>query len=257
MSDVKCRATNLVGEDCPIEKLTSSPRNARTHTPTQIAKIAASIKRFGFINPVLADASGRIVTGHGRVEAAKSLGFTRVPVLRIEHLSAAELRAYAIADNRLAEDAGWDRELLKLELGELALELPELDLTITGFEEPELDLILLGEDEGETPASRKPDAVPSSREGPVVSRPGDIWQLGPHQLLCGDARDSDQDRKVPQGRLGRYADAAVDQFQRFTGIEARHALTGRTFAQEAQYRAEEDARPDAAGAQNENTGGGQ
>jgi ParB-like nuclease family protein len=246
------RTTNLVGEDCPIEKLMPSSRNARTHTPKQIEKITESIKRFGFIGFVLADAARRIVAGHGRLEAAKMLGFTSVPVLRIEHLSNTELRAYAIADNRLAELSGWDSDLLKLELGELALELPELDLTITGFETPDLDLILLGNKENEMQAASKAGALPSSREVPVVSRPGDIWQLGPHRLLCGAPDDASA---VLEGRLARYADEAVKQFQRFTDIEARHALTGRTFAEEARHRAEEDGRRGAAATQDENTVG--
>jgi len=244
-------------EQCPVEELTTARRNARTHTASQIEKISASIERFGFNSPILVDGAGRVVAGHGRLKAAQRLGLKTVPVVRLEHLSPAELRAYALADNRLAELAGWNKTLLELELGELVLELPDLDLTITGFEKPELDLILPGEDEAKVPANPKPDAASSNREVPVVSRPGDIWHLGPHRLVCGDPSDCDYDRKVAQGRLGRYVDVAVDQFQRFTGLKARHAITGRTFAQEAQHRAEEDARAEAAQTQAENAGCGQ
>ena len=103
-------------EQVPVGQLKPYPNNARTHSPRQIKQIARSIERFGFVNPVLADANGQIIAGHGRVEAAKQLGLTSVPVLRIEHLSPAEIRAYTLADNRLAEKAGWDQEMLAIEL---------------------------------------------------------------------------------------------------------------------------------------------
>ena len=120
----------------------SSPtaNNARTHSPRQIKQIARSIERFGFVNPVLADANGQIIAGHGRVEAAKQLGLTSVPVLRIEHLSPAEIRAYTLADNRLAEKAGWDQEMLAIELQGL-IDL-DFEVELTGFEMGEIDIIL-------------------------------------------------------------------------------------------------------------------
>ncbi len=181
-------------ESIPTSSLRSSQRNARTHSPAQIAAIARSIERFGFLNPILADASGRVIAGHGRLEAAKSLGLQSVPVVRIEHLSEAEKRAYVIADNRLAELAGWDRDLLRLELGELSIEAPDLDLTLTGYETGEIDLIVAGPPE-EIAADSKADAVPVVDRGAVVSRPGDVWILGEHRLGCGDARNTaDLDR---------------------------------------------------------------
>src|SRR6476660_4633885 len=123
-----------------IDDLVPYQRNARTHSRRQIAQIAGSIKRFGFLNPVLIDGSNQIIAGHGRIAAAKKLGLTSVPTLRIEHLSEDERRAYVLADNRLAEKAGWDRELLAIELQHLT-EI-EFDTEIIGFETPEIDIIL-------------------------------------------------------------------------------------------------------------------
>lgn len=181
-------------ETVPVSALRPSPRNARTHSPAQIAKIVRSIERFGFVNPILADASGRVIAGHGRLEAAKALGLDTVPVVRIEHLTEAEKRAYVVADNHLAELAGWDQDLLRLELGELSIEAPELDLTLTGFEVGELDVILAGLSE-EIAADPKADAVPTVDRARGVSRRGDVWLLGEHRLGCGDARDpADLDR---------------------------------------------------------------
>ena len=119
-------------EQWPTAKLVPYARNARTHSPAQIKAIARSIERFGVLNPILADASGRVIAGPGRLDAAKTLGLHVVPVVRIEHLFEAEKRANVIADNRLAELAGWDRDLLRLELGALSIEAPDLDLTLTG-----------------------------------------------------------------------------------------------------------------------------
>src|SRR5215468_5044416 len=161
-------------------------RNPRTHTKKQIQQIAASIKEFGFISPVLIDGSDEIIAGHGRVEAAKFIGMSDVPTVRVDHLTPAQIRAYVIADNKLAENAGWDRELLTLELQELSVDL-NFDVTITGFETPEVDL-LIGELGEETPDEA--DQVPEiDRSVPAVSRAGDRWQIGNHVLLCGDALD--------------------------------------------------------------------
>ena len=125
-----------------LEALKPYPRNARTHSKKQIRQIAVSIETFGWTNPVLVDASGGIIAGHGRVEAAKRLGLAQVPTIRIEDLSEAEKRAYILADNKLAELAGWDVEILTLELqGLLALDI-DFDMTVTGFETPEIDLLI-------------------------------------------------------------------------------------------------------------------
>jgi len=168
------------------DQLKKRPRNPRTHTPKQIKRIVASIKEFGFISPVLIDGSDEIIAGHGRVEAAKLVGMSDVPTVRVDHLTPAQIRAYVIADNKLAENAGWDRELLTLELQELSVDL-NFDVTITGFETAEVDL-LIGELGEETPDEA--DQVPEiDRSVPAVSRAGDRWQIGNHVLLCGDALD--------------------------------------------------------------------
>ena len=158
-------------------------KNPRTHTRKQIQQIATSIKEFGFINPVLIDGSDGIIAGHGRVVAAKSIGMKDVPTVRVDHLSPTQIRAYVIADNKLAENAGWDRTLLALELQELSIEL-NFDITITGFEIGDAD-ILIGE---LTAASDEEDVVPEiDRSIPAVSQPGDLWRIGDHLLLCADA----------------------------------------------------------------------
>ena len=173
-------------EVVPVGQLRPYSRNARRHSKRQIAQIAASIEKFGFNNPVLIDEADHIMAGHGRVAAAKQLGLSEVPVLRLAHMSELEKRAFVIADNRLAEKAGWDRELLAIELGELAVLLTdEFDVTITGFETAEIDLLL--EDLGAEPD--RADKVPRVRAGPTASQTGDLWRLGRHRLICGDARE--------------------------------------------------------------------
>jgi DNA modification methylase len=163
-------------------------RNPRTHTAKQIKQIQASIKEFGFINPILIDASDGIIAGHGRVEAAKLVGMSDVPTVRVDHLTPAQIRAYVIADNKLAENAGWDRELLMLELQELSVEL-NFDVTVTGFETAEIDLII-GELTDVT--SDDADDLPEiDRSAPAVTRLGDCWRIGNHLLLCGDALKAD------------------------------------------------------------------
>ena len=160
--------------------------NARTHSRRQIKKIAASIERFGFVNPVLIDENNLIIAGHGRVAAAKLLGWAEVPTLRVEHLNQTEKRAYILADNRLAEEAGWDQEMLAIELQGLI----ELDFSIelAGFDTAEADFILDAHAEANAPDRNIDDEVPPIPDpGDAVTRPGDLWQLGPHRLLCADA----------------------------------------------------------------------
>src|SRR6516165_438471 len=127
-------------------RLKRRPRNPRTHTPKQVKQIAASIKEFGFITPVLIGGDGGIIAGHGRVEAAKLIGMSDVPTVRVDHLTPAQIRAYVIADNKLAENAGWDRGLLALELQELSV-LLNFDVTVTGFETAEIDLLISEQNE--------------------------------------------------------------------------------------------------------------
>lgn len=160
-----------------LDDLRPPGRETRKHPPAQIRKIARSIERFGFVMPILVDARGEIVAGVARVAAARQLGRTHVPAVRVEHLSEDEVRAYRIADNRLAEDADWDIEALRIELGELV----DLDFEIgdLGFEIAEIDLMF---DDGEADEPAVPDAPARP-----VTRPGDVWQIGPHRLVCGDA----------------------------------------------------------------------
>ena len=174
-------------EYTPMRELRSHPNNARTHSMKQIRQIAKSIQQFGFCNPVLVDDAKQIIAGHGRVEAAKLLGIDAVPTVRLSHLSAAEKRAYVLADNKLAEKAGWDRELLAIELQGL-IEL-DVDIELTGFEMAEIDLILDEAREASGDAGGPEDAVSEPSLDPAVSQTGDLWLLGSHRLLCGDARD--------------------------------------------------------------------
>ena len=173
-------------ESLPPDALKPNPRNARTHPKRQLEAIAASIRRFGFINPVLVDAEGVIIAGHGRVLAAKQLDLAQIPVLRIEHLSDADRRAYIIADNKLAQMAGWDRDVLAVELQHLI----EVDATlpeVIGFAAGEIDVLL---DEVGGGADPEDEAVPPVSEH-AVTRSGDLWELGGrHRVACGDARDA-------------------------------------------------------------------
>ena len=166
----------------PIGDLIPYARNARTHSEAQVALIAGSIREYGFTNPVLVDGTNGIIAGHGRVLAARKLGLGAVPVIELAHLSEAQKRAYILADNRLAEQAGWDRDLLALELGELR-EMA-VDLASLGFEAGELDALL-----NAGAADPREEDVPPLPAVPV-SRPGDLWILGPHRLICGDATDA-------------------------------------------------------------------
>jgi ParB-like chromosome segregation protein Spo0J len=169
-------------EHAPPSSLTPSPRNARTHSKAQIKQIAASIEEFGFTNPVLIDDANLILAGHGRVEAAKLLKLKDVPVVRIEYMSEAQKRAYVIADNQLALNAGWDDALLADELQALA-DLG-FDVELTGFDTGGIDKLIEGlgvdVDEGE-------EDIPEPDDGPSVTQPGDVWQIGDHRLICGDA----------------------------------------------------------------------
>lgn len=170
-----------------VGELSPYARNARTHSKKQIRQIARSIERFGFVNPVLIGDNGEIVAGHGRVEAAKLLGMTTVPTLALSHLDAQERQAYILADNKLAENAGWDRELLAIELQQL-IDL-DFDVELTGFAIAEIDLILEEAESSDSAGSDPADDVVPDAGGPMVSNPGDIWLMGKHRLICGDARD--------------------------------------------------------------------
>jgi DNA modification methylase len=179
---------NMEVEVMPIAGLKPYPRNARTHSRKQIRQIANSIERFGFTNPVLISDENEIVAGHGRVEAAKLLGYAAVPTVRLAHLNAAERRAYVIADNKLALNAGWDREVLAIELQGLID--TDFDVELTGFSLAEVDIVLEEAQESSVAASAGPeDALPPHGDASAaVSRPGDIWELGRHRVACGDSR---------------------------------------------------------------------
>jgi DNA modification methylase len=179
---------NLAIDYRPVEALIPYARNARTHSEAQVALIAGSIREYGFTNPVLVDGDNGIIAGHGRVMAARMLGLARVPVIELAHLTETQRRAYILADNKLAEQAGWDKALLALELGDL--QDMAVDLASLGFEVGELEALLRSGD-----ADPREEDIP---EAPVVpvSRPGDLWLLGHHRLICGDATDADTVAKV-------------------------------------------------------------
>lgn len=171
----------------PLEKrdpkdLLPYAQNSRTHSEYQIKQIADSIIEFGFTNPVLIDEKDEVIAGHGRIFAAMKLELPKVPVIVMSHLSPTQKKAYVIADNKLALNAGWDLDLLKLQLNELDNE--QFDLTLTGFDDTELDT-LLGEVIPANEGNTDPDAIPEVKE--TRCKPGDLWQLGNHRVLCGDS----------------------------------------------------------------------
>ena len=182
-----------------VRDLIANPNNARTHSPRQVEQIARSIQKFGFNCPVLIDGGNHILAGHGRVAAAKLLRLALVPTLRIDHLTDAEKRAYAIADNRLAQKAGWDDEILRIELQDL-IDL-DFDIELTGFETGEIDVLLDGKD---TAGDDADDRCPDNDQSRSVTQPGDRWRLGDHVLLCGDARD-DHAWRLLGGERAAYA----------------------------------------------------
>ena len=167
----------------PVAELIPDPRNARTHSQSQIRQIANSITEFGFTNPILIDETNRIIAGHGRMQAATRLGLESVPVIIVSDLSDPQKRALALADNKIALNAGWDQELSYLSSVEI-----DFDVEITGFEGGEIDMAI----ESVAPENDDPDAdrqVEVDKTVPAVSQPGDLWMLGDHRLLCGDARE--------------------------------------------------------------------
>jgi DNA modification methylase len=186
-----------VPNHCLVAQLKDNPHNARTHSKRQIDQIAASIREFGFTNPVLVADDNVIVAGHGRVRAAARIGLETVPIIRLEGLSQDQLRAYVIADNALAEKAGWDKAILAIELQHLQT-VDDLDITVTGLEFPEIDLILHANDK--QPGGDAADAIEPSERGRVVTCVGDIWVLGRHRIVCGNALDSAPYAAVLEGK---------------------------------------------------------
>lgn len=209
------------------DRLHAAPNNARTHSKKQLKQLARSIERFGFVNPVLISDDFEIIAGHGRVEAAKRLGFRQIPTVLLSNLTPADRRAYVIADNRLAELAGWDRALLAIELQGL-LDLSFDDIALTGFSLGEVDLMLEAVAEGkpkkpktEVPADNGQDVAVSKEV--AVSKAGDRWLLEPHRLLCGEGDPLS-------------CDVVVRRWQRDSGKVARLEGSDATFAEVAAAR---------------------
>lgn len=195
-----------------VKSLVPYARNARTHSEAQVAKIASSIKEFGFLNPVIVDGENGIIAGHGRVMAAQKLGLTVLPVIEASHLTDAQKRAYVLADNRMALDAGWDTEMLKVELADL--QGAGFNLELTGFDLSEIAGFL-----DKTEGMTDPDSVPDAPVEPVTVL-GDVWQLGRHRLMCGDSTSID----------------AVDKLM--AGQRADLCFTSPPYAQQREYKKE-------------------
>jgi len=168
----------------PLSRLKPYERNARTHSAEQVAQIAASIVEFGFTNPLLVDSSDGIIAGHGRLQAAQELGLSTVPVVVLDHLSDRQRRAYILADNQLALNAGWDLELLRTELQDLVAD--DFDLSVIGFSDEELSDLLPEIEELAPEEQGDPDEIPEPPAEPIT-KPGDIWLLGKHRVMCGDS----------------------------------------------------------------------
>ena len=177
----------------PLEKLVPYINNARTHSPEQITKLRSSLREFGFVSPVIIDSEFNVLAGHGRIAAAREEGITEVPCVFVEHLTEAQKKAYILADNRMALDAGWDDELLKVEME--ALQEMAFDLSLTGFDEAEI-ADLLGTDE-----AREDDFdVDEALEEEAFVQPGDVWLLGRHRLMCGDSTKDEEVALLMDGK---------------------------------------------------------
>lgn len=184
-------------EKLAVECLIPYARNSRTHSEAQVAQIAASIREFGFTSPVLIDATGGIIAGHGRVMAARQIGMGEVPCIRLGNLSEAQKRAYIIADNKLALNAGWDEAMLAIEFRDLAD--IGYDVGLTGFDTKEIDAMIASLDatpEGATAGDETPEV-----QAEAVTRPGDVWLLGKHRLMCGDSTNADQVKTLLGGGM--------------------------------------------------------
>lgn len=234
-----------LGQDLAIQmraiaSLVPHKTNPRTHSAKQIKQIARSIATFGMTNPVLIDADDGVLAGHGRIEALKLLGQSEVPVIRLSHLNEAQRRAYIIADNKLAENAGWDEQLLVQELEYISTLDVSFDLTLSGFEIPEIDVLQMSAKKSALAIEETP---PPLLEGPTISRVGDLWQLGQHRLLCGDALDpaacerllgtdraqmvcTDPPYNVPiQGHVGGLGNVQHNEFVMASGEMSREGFT--------------------------------
>ena len=219
--DGRLTGADLAVEQRPVGDLIPYARNARTHSDKQVAEIAASIRAFGWTNPILVDGDNGVIAGHGRLLAARKLGLGTVPVIELAGLSEAERRAYILADNRLALNAGWDQDLLAAEVADL--DALGVDLSLAGFAESEIGTLLDHFRAGGSFA----DEAPAPPEDPV-SRRGDLWCLGEHRLLCGDALKPEDVQRVLGGSLADMV---------FTGSTLQRRLPGRGQAPYCQRRA--------------------
>lgn len=189
-------------EHIPLSSLRPYANNAKMHPEKQVQQIAASIKEFGFNNPVLVDEAGEIIAGHGRLEAAKVMGLTEVPVIRLSHLSDTQKRAYRLADNKIGENGGWNEDLLRLEISELEAICNDFDISITGFDDIEIDVLLDGEEKSADP---KVNAIPFIPEKEIVSKLGDVWLLGDHRIICGNSLESETFENLFRGKMAQMA----------------------------------------------------
>lgn len=200
---VNNRARDLRVEQLPIGELRLDSRNPRHHSDLQIGQIARSIETFGFNVPILIDGSNNILAGHGRVQAAKKIGWKVVPVIRLTHLTSAQARAFGIADNRLTENSTWDDRLLGEVFRDLATVDLDFSLEVTGFSIGEIDLQIEGLARPMTSESDPADQLPEDLDRSPVTEPGDLWLLGTHRVLCGDALESSSYRLLMQGGLAQ------------------------------------------------------
>lgn len=215
----------LVVTEMPIDDLLPMNRRARRHRKKQIQKISRSIETFGFLNPVLINDDNRVIAGFGRVLAAKLLGMTCVPTIRLPGLSEAQLRAYAIADNKLAELGEWDHEILAIEF-QYVIELDiDFDLTVTGFATPEIDLVI-----GDAALEEPEPPIPPLVDEDVVSRFGDLWRLGRHRVYCGDSRATSSYQVLMDGALASLIITDPPFNQRISSLVGKGAIEHREFA---------------------------
>lgn len=175
-----------------INKLVPYSNNGKKHPQKQVNQIAASIRQFGFISPMIVDERGEIIAGHGRYEAAILLGLKRVPVIRVENLTPAETKAYRLADNQLTMNTGFDDALIRIEMRELTALTPDFELEVIGFETAELDIMLTQD----IPLKDSADDIPSVDDGPPVTKLGDLWNMDDHRIFCGDSRDAESFKKL-------------------------------------------------------------
>lgn len=216
-------------EFVPITALKKSAQNARTHSKKQVEQIVSSIRRFGWTSPIIVDEHGSVIAGHGRLEAAIRLGFKAVPVITVSNLKGAEKRALALADNKIAANAGWDRAILAKELGDLALLLPECDLNIdiTGFEPAEIDAIM---GDLADPEHDPADEIPSPGQH-AVSKAGDLWELGAHRLLCGDALEPASYERLMGSNLAAMTISDPPYNVKIKSVQGRGKIKHREFSQ--------------------------